>query len=199
MLYRCNSELGLRQILCHGSRFQQYPHSSGLADRVYTGLIHPCFPAGGPYNVNCRKYGIPFIRRGGLPFIQGNDACCPLFTVLLLCKQAHGLIAVKEWDSPFLCLAFQAFGHVFGCQRSCGNTSLKGVMIRLVPHIFPALIKRERNSNIHQVVKCPERAGSLSHGNISIHTSPIKQGLCHFPYTVWLTAALGQFIIGLFV
>ena len=71
-------------------------------------------------------------------------------------------------------------------------------MIRLVPHIFPALIKRERNSNIHQVVKCPERAGSLSHGNISIHTSPVKQGLCHFPYTVWLTAALSQFIIGLF-
>lgn len=77
-IYRCNSKLGLSQILCNSSRLQQYPHSACLADRIYAGLIHSSFPAGGPYNVDCGKYGIPFIGRSGLLFIQGNDACRPL-------------------------------------------------------------------------------------------------------------------------
>ena len=72
-------------------------------------------------------------------------------------------------------------------------------MVRLIPHIFPALIKRERNSDIHQMVKCPERACGLGHGNVSIHTSALKQGFCHFPDAVRFTAALGHLIVGLFV
>ena len=193
-----NPVLGLRQVLSPCPGPERGSRVSDLAHRVYGGVVHSRLPAGGIDQVLSRENRVLLC---GLPLlhIQRHEAHRLLLLPGRLRQNFNHLIPVKHRNFKPLHFPPKGLGHVARGQGTRGGSPLARVVVRLVAHILTHPVVRERNSDVHQVIKASGRQRSLTQRQIPVHALALKERLCHAADAVRLPATGSQLIVGLFV
>ncbi len=114
-------------------------------------------------------------------------------------EQLHDTLTLAHRNAQFLHAANQGAAHFARGVRADRRGPLARVVVGLVTHKLPVTVAGKRQTQVDQVHERSRREAGFDQRQIAVHTAAVKIGFGHRQRRIGLSAAHGQFVIGLLV
>ncbi len=175
-LERGQAELGLCQVVCGGARLQQRGVGPHLPLRVDRHLVQLARPAARRDHVRAVEQHQAMVVRL-LTGHVGAEQAARATVAALLADDGQQVVVLEDRDAAARQLRQQLAHHEARRPGPGRRAALARVQVRLVADETAALVVRERDAQVDQVVEAAQRVLRLGQRHVPVHASAGHEGL----------------------